>query len=1335
MASADIGAREELRLAVVLNGGVSLAVWMGGVTLEIDRLTRREGPYGKLLELVQSSARVDVITGTSAGGINGAALALAQVNPEHARLGSLRDLWARHGRIDELLRTPFAGSPESLLKGDEYFLPELERALKSLALEYAPRAVGDRPLHLGITATLLRGGRKVIRDSLGQALPQAVHAGVLTFRHMPGTAADADDFSSDNIRTTVRRLALAARSSAGFPIAFEPSYLPAQPKQNDETEPADEDERPNMRANASWVGDHEGDQSRFTVDGGVLVNTPTLQAIEAIERLPSQRLVRRVMLLVYPHAPMTDSPPADREEAPLTVVETLTSMFGAMRNEAGRTHIEAVERHNQLAAKKRGGRVDVLLSLWQDAVRKQGRPVGAYVEDLHKQLYSHYRDLRIRRAARDLVERTPPVNMWSYERVLHAVERALCLLEKKPDKLHPPRIPFLWDDPDWELDDSGWPWGITTAQHIVDDLQDLTKRLSWVAIEPEQLTLLREAHQTLSDNRLRLDQIRHRLDGFWLRPEFRSVEPDQTYWVVRFQAYRAAFLDEPGTPLVFRYPGGDKQIPDESRNAWDRLVHDKSGLVAASWPDVAGNALGLQAKEVLVECAAKVIPLLGALPPAHAQPRSKGHVSSVCNYDTIDVLRAWSALLDDRRPQRDKPRARGNDLTDLGPADLITRLLRLDVVTSCLTHGPESESEQIIELAQISLQTENKFQVWTRTGEEKLGGGRLARFSGFLKESWRVNDWTWGRLDAATMLCRVVLEPHRVRRTLGGWQPRASSHDRANNYVNWLITDLFGDDRTVVSQGLRAAVVDELEKLVFSPESGDAPPYLEELADLFALALQTTIAAQELPALASAIKADLREGSPRNVEGPRLVADQAELIGRLKDLQPDLTQDAYDRGKRPHRDGIEALTVFDAAGVGREALHQEAASDPMIRVAASAMAVGATMLDSPSLGIKAIRPFTRVVRGLALVPYWLARGLAGQSKIAQGLALLALALGAALLGLSLLAEVPGWLTLIGAGAVLGGIGYSALRSGSLLHGLVLTLPVAPLTAYAVASRVNAEGDQQAPVVLPLVLLVLGLFVLGTIPGLLRSPRSVLHDRREELRAWWQGDNRLAGVIMCALAVFAVAVVVASATTENGREFWSSAAEVVENPAAHWWLIGLLAAWLVATAFAAHKLAEGFQTAFRPAGGTALSWRPTTVPEAVTATWAAVYLWVCVLALVVLLSWAAPEGGPDATPARDASAATWAFAASTWTLAVASVALSLAVFLLPRRGHAQVEADLLRLAERGAFPAGQNSDTDIAASLERSGTAYRYLTDISGPDAVVLNTRGSKLAERLRAVTT
>ena len=82
---------EEVRFGVVLNGGVSLAVWMGGVALELDRLVkapaRTDEPYAALLRSTGCTARVDVISGTSAGGVNGAALALCPGEPA-----------GRHGR-------------------------------------------------------------------------------------------------------------------------------------------------------------------------------------------------------------------------------------------------------------------------------------------------------------------------------------------------------------------------------------------------------------------------------------------------------------------------------------------------------------------------------------------------------------------------------------------------------------------------------------------------------------------------------------------------------------------------------------------------------------------------------------------------------------------------------------------------------------------------------------------------------------------------------------------------------------------------------------------------------------------------------------------------------------------------------------------------------------------------------------------------------------------------------------------------------------------------------------------------------------------------------------
>ena len=93
---------KELRLALVCYGGISLAVYMHGITKEVWKLVRasaarrregRAGPdteavYGDLLDVIgeQVDLRVivDIIAGASAGGINGILLADAIA----ARVGS-----------------------------------------------------------------------------------------------------------------------------------------------------------------------------------------------------------------------------------------------------------------------------------------------------------------------------------------------------------------------------------------------------------------------------------------------------------------------------------------------------------------------------------------------------------------------------------------------------------------------------------------------------------------------------------------------------------------------------------------------------------------------------------------------------------------------------------------------------------------------------------------------------------------------------------------------------------------------------------------------------------------------------------------------------------------------------------------------------------------------------------------------------------------------------------------------------------------------------------------------------------------------------------------------
>src|SRR5947207_15387915 len=87
-------ATQEVRFATARTGGVSLAIWMGGVARELNLLDQasreREGAatvplesldpadqevrrrYGALLERLDVVIRVDVLSGTSAGGVNAA---------------------------------------------------------------------------------------------------------------------------------------------------------------------------------------------------------------------------------------------------------------------------------------------------------------------------------------------------------------------------------------------------------------------------------------------------------------------------------------------------------------------------------------------------------------------------------------------------------------------------------------------------------------------------------------------------------------------------------------------------------------------------------------------------------------------------------------------------------------------------------------------------------------------------------------------------------------------------------------------------------------------------------------------------------------------------------------------------------------------------------------------------------------------------------------------------------------------------------------------------------------------------------------------------------------
>ena len=112
---------KELRLALICYGGISLAIYMHGITKELWHLarasrdfrednTRLDGAHAVYHELMGEIARqtgtrvrviADIVAGASAGGING--IFLAQAINSGQSLEPLTDLWLKNADVEYLL--------------------------------------------------------------------------------------------------------------------------------------------------------------------------------------------------------------------------------------------------------------------------------------------------------------------------------------------------------------------------------------------------------------------------------------------------------------------------------------------------------------------------------------------------------------------------------------------------------------------------------------------------------------------------------------------------------------------------------------------------------------------------------------------------------------------------------------------------------------------------------------------------------------------------------------------------------------------------------------------------------------------------------------------------------------------------------------------------------------------------------------------------------------------------------------------------------------------------------------------------------------------------------
>lgn len=352
--------QKELRIALVCYGGISLAVYMHGVTKELWHLARasrdihghREGGrgveavYRRILRTLQDrhglTLRVlpDILSGASAGGIN--AVFLAQAIHSGQSLDPLTELWLAEADVEKLTHP----DARPLWRfGKFWFQPVvswlLNRPGNAVSRSVAPetRAEVRRKVSRfvrgrwfeppfsgpGFVALLERALAAMAASPAGAPLlppghPLDLFVTATDFRghlsllrlHSPPLAEESEHrvpiaFSSrtpavaGHAMADPLELVFAARATASFPGAFPPATL----AEIDDLAETSRREWPGRQQFIERVLPAQLAQGRLAglslVDGSVLNNKPFEGAIAALEGRPAQHEVDRRFVYIDPH--------------------------------------------------------------------------------------------------------------------------------------------------------------------------------------------------------------------------------------------------------------------------------------------------------------------------------------------------------------------------------------------------------------------------------------------------------------------------------------------------------------------------------------------------------------------------------------------------------------------------------------------------------------------------------------------------------------------------------------------------------------------------------------------------------------------------------------------------------------------------------------------------------------------------------------------------------------------------------------------------------------------------------------------------------------------------
>ena len=799
----------EFRLGLVVYGGVSLAVYMNGVCREFYNAVRGRGVYKLIKALTDSDIVVDIISGTSAGGINGVLLSYALTNSSKDITFDFKDfsgVWRDSGDIGELLRkVNSADDVNSILDGEGYYQEQLSAAFQSVWKKQSKAPDDDwfsdfNELDLFVTGTDVLG--KVSRqfDNTGKLIEVNDHHAVFILKHRKDRKTP---FQPDNNQISQKALAKLCRITSCFPVAF-----PVVSVNLEEVDPQNSVDMKlvewgNLNNRAKPKERPENGYQLHFVDGGVLDNRPFSYTIREIYHRHFHRPVNRKLFYIDPSPDkFLDSIAFKKMAKPNIWESAMDSLVGLPRYESIAVDLQEIAEKNERVRRYRFLRSSVVSSV-SSAVEALGDQATADISS--KQTYLRCRLIGLRdrvlpivtgltQAKEDFTLNTDQKNTLQIAADLLAYYPDPDKQKAREEYLNQKGIEVEGLDVDYLIRKHFFIQE-EIMQAIVSDkyshfhecLENLARYLNRMlsllevikfAIDSMFLTdqiqidfarLIQKTNvvnnlpesndQAKKDKIKKTDDVRNEVFDYLLHLHRFLLDPDQLLGESSFESHQEdqSYLNSAKTTF---FKTLSAELPITLK------VDDLDKWLSIKSLDNVLRQLKMRAMNL-----GNVDTLDRDIRNTPTIWHEKYKFKKTIKYHSVlscvdDISRQLIWRLRTSFPDNNKlEQAPIKELKELSEK-LLHKFCRFDYIDQQVypyEYLSDIQSDSLLEIARISPDDSQKGFGKDKKLEERLAGLQLRAFGGFFKKSWRANDILWGRLDGLNRLVDCLLTPTTVK--------------------------------------------------------------------------------------------------------------------------------------------------------------------------------------------------------------------------------------------------------------------------------------------------------------------------------------------------------------------------------------------------------------------------------------------------------------------------------------------------------------------------------------------------------------------------------------------